>query len=235
MDLSIKFYQDAHSHQCSYLPGQKARNLYPDPELVMTNEVYSQLIQHGFRRSGNSCYRPHCPACNACVPVRINIDKFKISRSQRRCLKRNQNLTITHHLAEFNLEHYSLYSRYLKTRHANAGMDNPTQISYCDFLTSDWGDTHFIQFHDDSKLVGLAVTDYIDNAISAFYTFFDPDYTQQSIGTYAILEQINIARNHGLSYVYLGYWIENSQKMSYKQNFSGVEGYIDHQWQPLER
>jgi|TARA_B110000858_G_scaffold159037_1_gene182470 arginine-tRNA-protein transferase len=114
-------------------------------------------------------------------------------------------------------------------------MDNPTQKSYCDFLTSDWADINFIQFHDDSKLVGLAVTDYIDNALSAFYTFFNPDYTQQSIGTYAILEQINIAKNLGLSYVYLGYWIEKSQKMSYKQNFSGLEGYIDRQWQSLER
>ena len=235
MDLSIKFYQDSHSHQCSYLPGKKAKNLYPDPELVMTNEVYSQLIQYGFRRSGNSCYRPHCTACNACVPVRIDIDKFKISRSQRRCLKRNQHFNITHHLDEFNREHYSLYSRYLKTRHANAGMDNPTQISYCNFLTSDWSDTHFIQFHEGSKLVGIAVTDYIDNALSAFYTFFNPDYTRQSIGTYAILEQINIAKNLGLSYVYLGYWIEKSQKMSYKQNFSGLEGYIDQQWQSIER
>ena len=235
MDLPLKFYQDVHSHHCSYLPGLKAKNLYPDPELLMTNGVYSQLIQYGFRRSGNSCYRPHCQACNACVPVRINIDNSILSRSQRRCLKRNQHLIITQHPAEFSLEHFSLYCRYLKTRHANGGMDNPTHQSYCDFLTSKWSDTHFIQFHDDSKLVGLAVTDYIDNALSAFYTFFDPDYTQQSIGTYAILEQINIAKKLGLSYVYLGYWIEKSQKMSYKQNFSGLEGYIDRQWQSLER
>jgi arginine-tRNA-protein transferase len=234
MALSLKFYQDAQPHTCSYLSDQKAQNLYPDPSLPMTNEIYSELIQYGFRRSGNSSYRPHCPACQACVPVRINIKQFVLSRSQRRCLKRNQQLTISHHPAEFNPEHFSLYNRYLNARHAGGGMENPSEESYRNFLLSYWSHTRFIEFRDGPKLIGLAVTDTVDNALSAFYTFFDPDYAQQSIGTYAILEQINLAKARDFSTLYLGYWIEDCQKMRYKQNFSGLEGYINHQWQALE-
>jgi len=234
MSLSLKFYQDAQSHTCSYLPEQQSQNLYPDPALPMSNTLYSQLIQHGFRRSGNSSYRPHCPACQACVPVRINIAQFTPSRSQRRCLKRNEHIRTTHHPAVFNPQHFALYRRYLNARHIDAGMDNPTKESYQHFLMSYWSDTHFIEFFDDSKLIGLAVTDYVDDALSAFYTFFDPDYEKQSLGTYAILEQIKLAKSLGFSMLYLGYWIENCQKMRYKQNFSGLEGYIDQQWQALK-
>lgn len=234
MSLSVKFYQDARSHSCSYLPDQQSQNLYPDPTLPMSNSLYSQLIQHGFRRSGDNSYRPHCPDCQACIPVRINIAHFSPSRSQRRCLKRNKHITTSHHPAVFNPEHFALYRRYLKARHPDAGMDNPTEESYRHFLMSYWSDTHFIEFHDGSKLIGLAVTDYVDDALSAFYTFFDPDYTTQSLGTYAILEQINLAKSLGFSMLYLGYWIENCQKMRYKQNFSGLEGYINQQWQQLE-
>lgn len=235
MSLSLTFYQDARPHTCSYLADQLSQNLYPDPAMPMTNGLYSELIQYGFRRSGNSSYRPHCPACNACVPVRINIATFRPNRSQRRCLKRNSHLSQYEKSAVFSEEHYSLYARYLNTRHANAGMDNPTTESYRHFLLSYWSDTLFIEFRDGEKLVGIAVTDQVDNALSAFYTFFDPDYANQSLGTYAILQQIDLAQTMGLSYVYLGYYIADCQKMSYKKNFSGLEGFIDHQWQALDK
>ncbi len=234
MSLSVKFYQDTQSHDCSYLSDQQSQNLYPDPSLPMTNTLYNALIQLGFRRSGNSSYRPHCPACSACVPARIDVAQFKASRSQRRCIKRNTAMTSHHHPAKFNPEHYALYARYLKARHHGAGMDNPTEESYQHFLLSYWSDTRFIEFRDQNQLVGVAVTDYIDDALSAFYTFFDPDYEANSIGTYAILEQIALAQSLGLSYLYLGYWIEDCQKMRYKASFSGLEGYIDQRWQPLK-
>ncbi|NOQ94045.1 MAG: arginyltransferase [Methylophaga sp.] len=233
MTDTLTFYQDT-PHDCSYLDDQMARNIYPDPNKPMTYSLYSHLIQHGFRRSGNIAYRPYCSDCNACVPVRINIQQFTLSRSQRRCLKRNQNLTITHHPATFNDEHFELYCRYLSARHLNGGMDNPTKESYLNFLTSDWGNTSFIEIRSESKLIAVAITDYVDNALSALYTFFDPNMAQYSLGTYAILQQINIAQKQGLSWLYLGYWIKDCQKMQYKQNFSAIEGYIDQQWQALE-
>jgi len=233
MTDTITFYQDS-PHDCSYLDNQQARNIYPDPNQPMTNVLYSQLIEHGFRRSGNLAYRPYCSDCNACVPVRINIEAFKASRSQRRCLQRNKDLTISHHTATFNSEHFELYRRYLASRHLNAGMDNPTEESYVSFLTSDWSETSFIEIRRDSQLVAVAVTDYVHNGLSALYTFFEPDMAENSLGTYGILQQINIAQTQGLSWLYLGYWIKDCQKMQYKQNFSAIEGYIEQQWQALK-
>lgn len=234
MSLSLKFYQDAQPHGCAYLPDQQAQNLYPDPSSPMTNKLYSQLIQFGFRRSGNSSYRPHCAACSACIPARIRVSDFNISRSQRRCLKRNESITTHHHPALFNPEHYALYDRYLRARHGGGGMDNPTEESYQHFLLSYWSETQFLEFREGDRLVGVAVTDHVDQALSAFYTFFDPDYQSNSIGTYGILEQIKLARSLKLPYLYLGYWIADCQKMRYKANFSALEGYIDHQWQTLK-
>lgn len=230
---TLKFYRDS-PHDCSYLSEQQTQNIYPDPNVVMSNALYSQLIQHGFRRSGNHAYRPHCPDCQACIPVRINLKQFKMSRSQRRCSQRNQHLTMIALPAEFNAEHYELYCRYLAARHSNGGMDNPTEQSYRDFLIGKWSDTRFIEFRDQSQLVALAVTDFVDDSLSAFYTFFDPELTKQSLGTYAILQQIVKANTENLSFLYLGYWIENCQKMEYKSTFSALEGYIDQQWQPLK-
>jgi len=233
MTEPITFYQDT-AHDCSYLDNQQARNIYPDPNQTLTNELYSQLIAHGFRRSGNLAYRPYCSDCSACVPVRINVEQFKASRSQRRCLQRNQDLTISHHSATFNAEHFELYRRYLASRHLNGGMDNPTEESYVSFLTSDWSETSFIEIRRDSQLVAVAITDHVHNGLSALYTFFDPDMAEYSLGTYGILQQINIAQTQGLSWLYLGYWIKDCQKMQYKQNFSAIEGYIAQQWQSLE-
>ncbi|MFT7413661.1 MAG: arginyl-tRNA--protein-N-Asp/Glu arginylyltransferase [Methylophagaceae bacterium] len=232
MSDAIVFYQDT-PHPCSYLEAREACNIYPDPNQPMTNALYSHLIQYGFRRSGALAYRPHCLNCQACVPVRINTANFTLNRSQRRCLQRNQHLTISQHPASFNTEHYELYCRYLAARHQGGGMDNPTEESYVNFLTSSWSETSFIEIRDEKRLVAVAVTDYIQHGLSALYTFFDPDMRAYSLGTYAILQQINIAKTRGLPWIYLGYWISNCQKMKYKQNFSGIEGYINQKWQAL--
>ncbi|HDY85092.1 hypothetical protein LCGC14_1275970 [marine sediment metagenome] len=232
MSESLILYQDS-PHPCSYLEGREASNIYPDPNKPMTNRFYSHLIQYGFRRSGDLAYRPHCLNCQACVPVRINTAQFTLNRSQRRCLKRNQHLTISHHSASFNTEHYELYCRYLAARHIGGGMDHPTVDAYINFLTSSWSDTVFIEIRDGERLVAVAVTDFVQHGLSALYTFFDPEMKSHSLGTYAILQQINIAQTHGLPCVYLGYWISDCQKMKYKQNFSGLEGYKNQKWQAL--
>jgi len=233
MSEVLKFYQD-HPHPCSYLEDREAQNIYPDPNLDMSNALYSELIQHGFRRSGDMSYRPYCESCQACVPVRINVNEFTPSRSQRRCLKRNEHLTISIHPAEFNQEHYELYKHYLTSRHKDGGMDNTSEEAYLRFLTSQWSETQFIEIRDENELVAVAVTDYIDNGLSALYTFFKPEMAEKSLGTFGILTQIDIAKSIGVSWLYLGYWIEDCQKMQYKQKFSAIEGYAEQQWQPLK-
>jgi len=231
--MSLNFYQDQ-PHACSYLEGRRARNIYPDPSKPINKTIYSRLIEHGFRRSGDHIYRPFCPDCEACVPVRINLKEFKPNRSQRRCLQHNRDIQIKVKPAEFNHQHFELYCRYLAGRHRGGGMDNPSAESYVNFLTSSWSDTAFIEFWLEQKLVAVAVTDFINDGASAFYTFFDPNIPKRSLGTFAILKQIELARNYDLSWLYLGYWIEESPKMRYKTNFSAVEAYYA-SWRKLEK
>ncbi len=231
--MSLNFYQDQ-PHACSYLTGRQARNIYPDPNKTVNKTVYSHLIEHGFRRSGDHIYRPFCPDCQACVPVRIKLEEFKPNRSQRRCLQRNRDIQIKVKPAEFDHAHFELYCRYLEGRHPGGGMDNPSADSYVNFLTSSWCDTAFIEFWLQHKLVAVAVTDFIIDGASAFYTFFDPSLPKRSLGTFAILKQIELARNYDLSWLYLGYWIEESPKMRYKTNFSALEAYRA-SWRKLDK
>jgi arginine-tRNA-protein transferase len=230
---TLQFYQDK-GHACSYLDDQQARNIYPDPNLPMSNVLYSRLIQLGFRRSGDFSYRPYCDECQACVPVRINHQQFVANRSQRRCLKRNQDITMKVVDPFFDERHFELYQHYISQRHIGGGMDDPSPESYMGFIHSGWSDTVLLEFHLQHKLVGVAVTDLVGDGASAFYTFFDPDLDKRSLGTYAILQQLELIKGHRLPYLYLGYWIKNCRKMSYKQNFSGLEGFIKQRWQPFE-
>lgn len=232
MSSTIQFYQDV-PHPCSYLDDHQARNIYPDPKQKMTNSLYSHLIQHGFRRSGDIAYRPYCSSCDACVPVRINLNNFRPNRSQRRCLSKNKDISISLHPNIFNAEHFKLYCRYIAHRHSGGGMDNPTKESYINFISSHWSDTQLIEFRIEKQLIAVAVTDFVTDGTSAFYTFFDPDLTKNSLGTFAILQQIYLTKKYNLPNLYLGYWIENCQKMQYKQNFSSLEGYANQQWQTI--
>ena len=234
MSNTIQFYQDS-GHDCSYLDNQQARNIYPDPKLIMTNSLYSQLIQLGFRRSGDFSYRPYCEHCQACIPVRINTKKFSPNRSQRRCLTRNKDVSMTLLEPVFNQQHFELYERYLAGRHIGGGMDNPTVDNYMGFIDSKWSDTALLEFRIGEQLVAVAVTDFIDDGASAFYTFFDPDYASRSLGTYAILQQIELTINNHRPHLYLGYWIKDCQKMVYKQNFSGLEAFLEQRWQPFQQ
>ncbi len=232
MAESLALYLGTES-PCSYLPKEQSRNIFPDPNLPMSNALYSQLIRNGFRRSGEQAYRPHCEHCSACVPVRIKIADFKPSRSQRRCLKRNDDLIVIQRPAEFSDEHYDLYCRYLKARHLGAGMDETSEEIYTRFLISSWSKTRFIELRtqSDLKLLAVIVTDLVHDGGSAFYTFFDPNESKRSLGTYAILKQLEIIQAQDLPHLYLGYWIAQSQKMSYKTSFSALEGFNGSQWE----
>lgn len=231
--MSLDFYQDQ-PHACSYLDDRLARNIYPDPARKPDKRLYSHLIQHGFRRSGDHIYRPNCPECSACVPVRIDVARFVPNRSQRRCLRANADIHVRIRPAGYNSEHYALYCRYLAQRHPGGGMDNPTIDSYVNFLTSSWCDTAFVEFRLDHRLVAVAVTDFVLDGASAFYTFFDPDMARRGLGTLAILRQLDLVREYGLSRLYLGYWIAESAKMRYKSRFSAVELYRDG-WRPMDK
>jgi arginine-tRNA-protein transferase len=214
----ISFYASP-EHPCNYITDRQATTVFVDPEIKKDRALHTLLSLNGFRRSGEHIYRPECQQCNACTPVRIPVKFFKPNRAQRRNLKLNQNIVVTQHQAEFREEHFEMYQRYITERHTGGGMDNPTPESYMEFLTSNWSETLFYEFRLDEALVSVAVVDRLDNALSAVYTFFDSSYSKLSPGRFAILYEIQQAQALNLDWLYLGYWIKNCKKMSYKEEY----------------
>jgi len=219
------------SHDCAYFTDRRAVTSFVDPFQPNIPALYNLLSKQGFRRSGEFLYHPRCHACEQCVSVRIPIHDFTPRRSQRRIWAKNQDLNVFPVYSYFKQEHFDLYSRYLTARHKGGGMDNPTAQSYMQFLTCNWAYTVFYEFRLEEKLIAVAVVDLLNDSMSAVYTFFDPDYAKRSLGVYAILWEIAESQRLGLKWLYLGYWIRDSQKMSYKTDYYPLEYYHKKAWQ----
>ncbi len=230
--ISIPLFLDD-NHPCSYLDKRNAQFAYVHPDFALSTDIYSALIEQGFRRSGNHTYQPQCASCTACVPVKLAVNDFTLSRQQRRTLKKNSDVQVNIKPAEFDEAHFKLYQHYLKNRHADGVMENSSKEDYLSFFTSSWCDTYFVEFLIDGELAGIAVIDHLSNGLSAVYTFFDPKFSARSLGVYAVLWQIEHAKSLQLENLYLGFWIEDCQKMSYKSNYRPLQGLIDQQWQDI--
>jgi len=226
----MDFYQTP-IHPCGYLDNHYSVNIFADPNAELSTQTYSWLIDYGFRRNGLHLYRPQCPDCKACVPTRVCIDKFTPRRSHKRNLKLNQDLE-THEVSnDFRQEHYDLYTQYINSRHQNSPMSESSEKDYQDFILGAWSDTCLLEFRLDKKLISVAVFDVLPQGLSAVYTYYDTAYEKRGLGTLAILKLTQQASQLKLPYVYLGYWIKECQKMSYKVNFKPIEGYLDKTWQ----
>lgn len=232
-DLSTLKLFATQPHPCSYLDNQEATTLFVDPEAKVDQELYTQLSQLGFRRSGSHLYRPQCLRCQACISCRIPVELFKPSRNQRRCWLKNQDINLRLVATIKTDEHYRLYAKYIEARHQNGDMFPPSQEQYNAFLTSEWNLTHYIEFRTEERLIGVAVCDHLNDGLSAVYTFYDPKEEHRSLGKFAILAQIEKARNLGLTYLYLGYWIKECEKMNYKIQYRPAELLINRRWMRL--
>ena len=217
-------------HPCGYYGDRNSANIIPDPERSMSAWLYAFLVSNGFRRSGSFVYRPHCPECQQCIPCRLDVSRFKPNRNQRRCLKRNQDLTTHIKDSGFTEEYLDLYQRYMHSRHSDSSMASPKEDDFKNFLLCDWSQTLFIECRLDGKLLAVAVADFLNAGPSAVYTFFEPTETKRSLGTFAIMQQIWLARLYQLEHVYLGYWIKDHPKMDYKSNFNSLELYQNNGW-----
>lgn len=218
-------------HECAYLPEREAVTLFADPHAPMDAPTYERLLAYGFRRSGQFVYRPRCPDCRACISVRVPAAEFRPDRSQRRTWRANQDLQVVVRDDRYREEHFDLYRRYMRSRHPGGGMDVSDPAAYTDFLACRWCPTRFVEFRAGDRLLAVAVVDELPHSLSAVYTFFDPAESRRGLGTHAVLWQIEAARQTDRPWVYLGYWLEDSPKMAYKDRFRPLEALQDGQWQ----
>ena len=217
-------------HPCSYLEGKEATTAFVEPEIDIDPHLYSQLSDMGFRRSGRYVYAPRCEACNACIPARLVVGDFKPNRQQRRCRKKNSDLNVWVTTSIDELEHYPLYERYINKRHADGDMYPASRSQFKDFISNLWRNSKMMEIRLGDELIAAGVVDVLDSGLSAIYTYFSCEHPKRSLGSYAILAQIMLAKQMNLPYVYLGYWIKNSPKMAYKSSYRPLEVLRDGEW-----
>ncbi|MBS0565070.1 MAG: arginyltransferase [Proteobacteria bacterium] len=239
LPLAPQFYVTA-PQPCPYLEGRSERKLFtalPGENAVRLNDA---LSKQGFRRSQNVLYRPSCAECTACLSARIRVADFRPSRSQKRVLRRNADLRREATSPWATEDQYALFRRYLDQRHSDGGMADMDIFEFAAMIEETPVKSRVIEYSaapadDEGRrvLAGVCLTDVLDDGVSMVYSFYEPERERDSLGTYIILDHVEIAREAGLPYVYLGYWVPGSRKMGYKAGFSAVEIYKHGRWQDL--
>ena len=239
LPIAPQFYVTA-PQACPYLDGRLERKLFTALQGEHAQRLNDALSKQGFRRSQNVLYRPSCADCAACLSARIRVADFKPSKTQRRTLRRNSDLRREARSPWATEEQYALFRRYLDSRHADGGMADMDIFEFAAMIEETPVRTRVIEYSADPPaaarrrpLTAVCLTDVLDDGLSMVYSFYDPDRIEDSLGTYVILDHVEIARQSGLPYVYLGYWVPGSRKMGYKSNFSALEIYKGGQWQPI--
>ncbi|MFO7770675.1 arginyltransferase [Roseovarius gahaiensis] len=234
LPIAPQFYVTA-PQPCPYLPGRMERKLFTALQGDGAQKLNDTLSKQGFRRSQNVLYRPACAECNACLSARINVADFSPSRSQRKTLKRNKTLERRSTSPWATEEQYDLFRRYLADRHADGGMADMDTFEFAAMVEETPIRTRVVEYvdTDSGDLVAVCLTDVLDDGVSMVYSFYEPDRATASLGTYIILDHIEIARQNSLPHVYLGYWVPGSSKMGYKAAFSGLELHVNGAWEKM--
>ena len=234
LPIAPQFYVTA-PQPCPYLEGRMERKLFTALQGDAAQTLNDSLSKQGFRRSQNVLYRPSCADCSACLSARIRVTDFAPTKSQKRVIRRNAGLQRTATSPWATEEQYALFRRYLDHRHADGGMADMDIFEFAAMIEETPIRSRVIEYADKGKARGedlqaVCLTDVLDDGVSMVYSFFDPARDKQSLGTHLILDHIAIAREAGLPFVYLGYWVPGSDKMAYKANFSGLEVYRGGAW-----
>jgi arginine-tRNA-protein transferase len=235
IDLPLEF-KITRPVECPYLDFKMEQRLAAN--ITRRPDVHDGLARAGFRRVENWVYKPVCMECSACVPIRVasgNIREgnIKISRNQRRVINRNDDLdrNILPNISIY--DHFQLFSRYLASRHHDGQMAEMHFGGYNEMITASPIDTRLLEYRHKDEVIGVMLIDIQDDGISAVYSFYDPDVSDRSLGTYMVLDCAALAYEMGLDYVYLGYFIEESSKMNYKSRFAPAEHLISGEWIPI--
>jgi len=224
---------------CPYIEGHFEKKVFTHLTGERAVSINNMLSQAGFRRSQSIAYRPACDGCDACISVRIRVNEFKPSRNMRRIITANEGLIRTRKPATATEEQFSLLRAYLDARHQQGGMADMTALDYVSMVEDTAVDTSILEYRtpcaseNGSELIAAALTDRLEDGLSMVYTFFEPSWSARSLGTYLILDHVAQAREEGLPYVYLGYWVEGSAKMAYKARFKPLDALTRDGWERM--
>jgi len=237
LPLAPQFYVTA-PQPCPYLDGRQERKLFTALQGDHAARLNDSLSKQGFRRSQNVLYRPACAECSACLSARIDVAKFAPNKSQRRVMRRNSGLRRTATSPWATEDQYDLFRRYLDGRHSDGGMADMDMFEFAAMVEETPIRTRLLEYRScdddsDAGLTAVCLTDILEDGVSMVYSFYDPTRAADSLGTHVILDHIALARELGLPFVYLGYWVPGSDKMHYKAGFAGVEVFASGAWQPL--
>jgi leucyl-tRNA---protein transferase len=231
-----EFYVTA-PQPCPYLAGRLERKLFTHLTHDKPLALVDNLLKGGFRRSQNIAYMPYCEGCQACISVRVLVDEFKPSRSLRRVLDANRDLTVRRQQSIPTAEQYGLFRAYIDARHSDGGMADMTVLDYAMMVEDSIIDTFISEYRlapggeaGEQPLLATALCDRLSDGVSMVYSFYDPGAPRRGLGTYMILDHIDYVRRLGLPYLYLGYWIQGSPKMSYKRRFQPQEQLTGNGW-----
>ncbi len=226
---------------CPYLPGRTERKVFTELVGENASELNDSLGRIGFRRSQNVAYRPSCVDCTACVSVRIVAGEFELNSTQRRLVRRNSDLVVRACKPWSTDEQFTLLQRYLSARHPNGGMTEMDEIDFADMVEQTPVETYMIEYREpgidgrQGPLIGACLMDKQGDGLSMIYSFFDPDRTDRNgLGSYIIVDHILRAQRSGLPYVYLGYWVEGSDRMNYKIRYQPIEKLGRAGWERFE-
>jgi arginine-tRNA-protein transferase len=239
LPIAPQFYVTA-PQPCPYLEGRMERKLFTALQGENAERLNDALSKQGFRRSQNVLYRPSCAECSACLSARIRVADFTPSRTDRRTLRRNADLRRNATSPWATEEQFALFRRYLESRHADGGMADMDVFEFSAMIEETPIRSRVVEYtrppepgETGRQLVAVCLTDILDDGLSMVYSFYDPALARRSLGTWIILDHIQIAREAGLPYVYLGYWVPGSRKMGYKARFNALEIYKGGRWQPI--
>ena len=235
LDGDLQFFYGTLPQPCPYLPNQMESKVVTELVGQRARGLHEDLSRAGFRRSHRLAYKPACRGCNACIPVRVPVAGFSPSRSLKRVWRRNADLIARERPAKATREQFAVFSRYQQWRHGGGGMAAMDFNDYRTMVEDTPIDTMMVEFHDrEGTFFGASLTDRLGDGLSGVYKFFEPSQPQRSAGTYIVLWHIERARELGLDYLYLGYWIAGCAKMSYKTRFRPIEALGPEGWRLMD-
>ncbi len=219
---------------CPYLSNQSEYQLFTRINRPLSIDETMVFSNSGFRRSHNIMYRPICPQCSACISSRIRCNDFKLTGSWKRILNKNSDVASKLLMTDITYEQYELFRLYVSTRHSTGEMSNMSFQEYADMILQSPVDTYLMEYRTEQKeLVAACILDKLADGYSAVYSFYNPFLSERSLGSFMILDLIDYINQHDLHYLYLGYWVKDSNKMDYKKRFHPLEGYIGDKWQNI--